>query len=82
MVHPVWWAVGSGAVLVVSGIAIDLVPVVIALAGAAIALLNILHAKKLGYCPRPTEPGSSEASEDRTRRLHRLDQRSDAEVGR
>ncbi|HYN34838.1 MAG TPA: hypothetical protein VES40_19595 [Ilumatobacteraceae bacterium] len=56
--HPVLWAVGSGVVLVVLGFAVNLAPIVIAASGAAVAVLNILHAKKRGYCPLPAEPGS------------------------
>jgi hypothetical protein len=56
--HPVLWGAGSGVGLVLLGFALDLAPIVIIAAGAAIALLNILHAKKRGYCPLPDEPGS------------------------
>jgi hypothetical protein len=58
VVHPVWWGVGAGVVLVLLGIALNLAPIVVIAAGAAIGLLNILHAKRRGYCPLPAEPGS------------------------
>jgi hypothetical protein len=58
VVHPVWWGVGSGAVLVLLGFALNLAPIVVIAAGAAIGVLNILHARRRGYCPRPAEPGS------------------------
>ena len=57
--HPVLWGVGSGAVLVLLGFALDLAPIVVIAAGAAIGVLNILHARRRGYCPVPTELGSS-----------------------
>lgn len=56
--HPVWWGVGSGVLLVLLGLALDLAPIVVIAAGAAIGVLNILHAKRRGYCPFPAEPGS------------------------
>jgi hypothetical protein len=56
--HPVLWGVGSGAVLVLLGFALDLAPLVVIAAGAAIGVLNILHARRRGYCPLPAEPGS------------------------
>jgi hypothetical protein len=31
---------------------------VVIAAGAAIGVLNILHARRRGYCPLPAEPGS------------------------
>ena len=55
--HPVLWGVGSGAVLVLLGLALDLAPIVVIAAGAAIGVLNILHARRRGYCPLPAEPG-------------------------
>jgi hypothetical protein len=55
LVHPVVWAVGSGVALVLLGFAADLAPVVVVAAGAAIAVLNILHAKQRGDCPVPKE---------------------------
>jgi len=56
--HPVLWGVGLGAVLVLLGLALNLAPIVVIAAGAAIGALNILHAKRRGYCPLPAEPGS------------------------
>lgn len=58
LVHPALWAVGSAVVLIVLGLALDLAPLVIVAAGAALAVLNILHAKQRGYCPLPADPGS------------------------
>ena len=58
LVHPVWWGVGSGVVLVLLGVALDLTPIVVIAAAAVIAGLNILHARRRGYCPLPAEPGS------------------------
>jgi hypothetical protein len=58
VVHPVLWGVGSGVVLVLLGFALNLAPIVVIAAGAAIGALNILHAKRRGYCPYPAEPGS------------------------
>lgn len=64
LVHPVLWAVGSGVVLVVLGVALDLAPVVLVALGATIAVLNLLHARQRGYCPLPAKPGSPRTSED------------------
>ena len=58
VVHPVLWGVGSGVVLVFLGIALNLAPITVIAAGAAIGVLNILHARRRGYCPLPAEPGS------------------------
>jgi hypothetical protein len=58
VVHPVRWGVGSGVVLVLLGFALNLAPIVVIAAAAAISVLNILHAKRRGYCPLPAEPGS------------------------
>ena len=58
VVHPVMWGVGSGVGLVLLGFALDLAPIVVIAAGAAIGVLNILHARSRGYCPRPAEPRS------------------------
>ena len=55
--HPVLWGVGAGVVLVLLGFALDLAPIVVVAAGAAIGVLNILHARRRGYCPLPAEPG-------------------------
>ena len=59
--HPVLWAVGVGVVLVFVGVALSLPPILVIAAGAAIAVLNILHARRRGYCPLPDEPGSRSA---------------------
>ena len=59
--HPVLWSVGLGVVLVLVGFALDLAPIVVIAAGAAIGALNILHARRRGYCPLPAEPGASPA---------------------
>ena len=56
--HPVVWGVGLGVVLVLLGFALNLPPIVVIAAGAAIGVLNILHARRRGYCPLPAEPGS------------------------
>ena len=56
--HPVLWGVGLGVVLVLLGFALNLAPIVVIAAGAAIGVLNILHAKRRGYCPLPADPGS------------------------
>jgi len=45
-------------VLVLLGFALDLTPIVVIAAGTALGMLNILHAKRRGYCPLPAEPGS------------------------
>ena len=58
VVHPVWWGVGAGVALLLLGVALDLAPIVVIAAGAAIGVLNILHARRRGYCPLPAEPGS------------------------
>jgi len=58
VVHPVLWGVGLGVVLVLFGFALNLTPIVVITAGAAIGVLNILHARRRGYCPLPAEPGS------------------------
>ena len=57
VVHPVLWGVGAGVVLVLLGLALDLPPVVVIAAGAAVGALNVLHARRRGYCPVP-EPGA------------------------
>ena len=59
--HPVWWGVGLGVVLVVLGVALDLPPILVIATGAAIGGLNILHARRRGYCPLPAEPGTRSA---------------------
>jgi hypothetical protein len=65
VVHPVLWGVGSAVVLVLLGSALDLAPIMVIVVGAVIGVLNILHARRRGYCPRPAElpsPGPSEAA--------------------
>jgi hypothetical protein len=56
--HPVLWGVGLGVVLVLVGFALDLAPIVVVAAGTAIGALNIVHARRRGYCPLPAEPGA------------------------
>jgi hypothetical protein len=56
--HPIWWGVGAAVALVAVGVALDLAPIVVVAAGAVIGGLNILHARRRGYCPVPAEPGS------------------------
>ena len=63
LVHPVLWGVGLGVVLVLLGFALNLAPIVVIAAGAAIGVLNILHAKRRGYCPLPAEPASHAGQE-------------------
>jgi hypothetical protein len=43
---------------VLLGVALDLPPIVVIAAGVAVGVLNILHARRRGYCPLPAEPGS------------------------
>jgi hypothetical protein len=59
--HPVSWGVGLGVVLALLSFALNLAPIVVIAAGAAIGVLNIVHAKRRGYCPRPAESGSQTA---------------------
>ncbi len=61
--HPVWWALGLGLMLVLLGFAFKLAPIVIVAGGAVVGVLNIVHARRRGYCPLPTEPGSQPAPE-------------------
>jgi len=56
--HPVLWAAGLGVVLVVLGVALEVHPLVVVAVGAALAGLNVLHARRRGYCPLPEEQGS------------------------
>lgn len=56
--HPVLWSLGAGVVLVLLGFALDLAPIVVLALGAAIGALNVLHARRRGYCPYPAERGS------------------------
>jgi hypothetical protein len=53
--HPVLWGVGCGLALVLLGFALDLPPIVVVAAGAGIGVLNVLHARRRGYCPVPAE---------------------------
>jgi hypothetical protein len=53
--HPVLWSVGLGLVLVTLGVALDLSPWVVVAAGATLGLLNLVHARRRGYCPVPGE---------------------------
>lgn len=57
--HPVVWGVGVGVALVVLGVLLELPPILIIAAGAAIGALNILHARRRGYCPLP-EPSDGD----------------------
>lgn len=57
VLHPVLWAVGLGASLVLVGLALGLGPIVVAAAGAGVGVLNLLHARRRGYCPVPAAPG-------------------------
>ena len=56
--HPVWWGMGSGVVLALLGFALNLTPIMVTAAGAVTGILNILHAKRRGYCPLPAAPSS------------------------
>lgn len=58
LAHPIGWGLGSAVALVVLGVALDLAPIVVIASGAAVGVLNILHARRRGYCPLPPEPGS------------------------
>ena len=55
---PFLWGVGAGVVLVLLGLALNLAPIVVIAAGAAIGVLNFLHARRRGYCPLPAAPGT------------------------
>ena len=54
--HPVWWSLGVAAALVLLGVALDLPPILVIVAGAVVAVLNVLHARRRGYCPLPADP--------------------------
>ena len=56
--HPVLWSVSLGFVLVLLALALALAPAVVLAAGAAIGVLNIVHARRRGYCPLPAAPAS------------------------
>jgi glucokinase len=53
-----------GVVLVLLSLAFDLAPMVVIAAGTAIGVLNIVHAKRRGYCPLPAESGSQAGRAD------------------
>lgn len=55
VVHPVVWSVSVGAALVLLGMALDLPPILVVAAGTGVGVLNILHARRRGYCPLPDE---------------------------
>lgn len=59
--HPVMWAVGAGAVLVILGVALGVAPIVVIAAGAVIGVLNVLHARRRGYCPVPVDAAAHPA---------------------
>jgi hypothetical protein len=50
--HPIVWSVSTAVLLVLLGRAVDLAPIVVITAGAALGGLNILHARRRGYCTR------------------------------
>ncbi len=58
VVHPVLWGVGMAVVLVLLGLALNLPPIVVIAAGGFVGVLNIVHARRRGYCPLPAEPPS------------------------
>jgi hypothetical protein len=55
--HPVVWSVGFAVALVLLSLVLDLAPMVVLAAGAVVGMLNILHARRRGYCPLPPESG-------------------------
>jgi hypothetical protein len=57
LAHPVRWVAGSGGGLVVLGLALDRAPAEVIAAGAAMGVLNVLHARRRGDCPLPAELG-------------------------
>lgn len=59
--HPVLWSGGMGVVLVLLGLVLELAPIIVIAAAAAITALNVLHARRRGYCPVPPESGSRSA---------------------
>jgi hypothetical protein len=63
--HPILWAVSAAAVLVLLGFALDLPPIAVIAAGAVIGVLNVLHARRRGYCPVPAEPDTHPGREQR-----------------
>ncbi len=58
--HPVLWGASSGVGLVLLGLAFELPPLVVLAAAIGVGVLNILHARRRGYCPLPAEPGIQE----------------------
>lgn len=62
--HLVLWGVGLGVVLVLLGVALALPPILVIAAGAGIGGLNILHARRRGYCPLPDGQGPDSAQAD------------------
>jgi hypothetical protein len=65
VLHPVLWGVGCAVVLVLLGLALNLAPIVVVAAGAALGALNILHARRRGYCPLPAVPAADPARGER-----------------
>ena len=68
--HPVVWGVGLAVVLVLVGFALRLPPIVVIAAGAVIGVLNILHARRRGYCPLPAQPHAAPAEAEQPLREH------------
>jgi len=62
--HPVLWGVGLGVALVLLGVALELPPILVLGAGAAIGVLNIVHARRRGYCPVPAQPSAQPGGSD------------------
>jgi hypothetical protein len=56
--HPVRLSAGVGAALVLLGVALQLPPIMVVAAGAVIGVLNVLHARRRGYCPLPADHGA------------------------
>ena len=48
----------SRVALALVGFVLELAPIVVMVAGASVGVLNILHARRRGYCPIPAAPGS------------------------
>jgi hypothetical protein len=67
VVHPVLWGVGAGLVLVLLGLALDLSPFVVVAAGTAVGALNVIHARRRGYCPLPEQPGAGPTGDAATK---------------
>ena len=66
--HPIVWSAGLAVALVLLSLALELAPMVVLAAGLVVGMLNILHARRRGYCPLPPQsvahagrarPGSS-----------------------